>query len=658
MTITPNFRSMKKFNLLLILIACTSTVSAKVTLPKIFSDNMVLQRNAQIPIWGWANPNEKIVIKFHNQIKNTTADSKGNWMLKLDAEKEGGPFQFNISGENVIQISNVLVGEVWLCSGQSNMEWPVQYSLNAEEEIKTANNSFIRHIKVEKTINSLPQNDISNGKWNVCDSTTAGDFSAVAYFFAKNLYNELKVPIGIINSSWGGSNIETWISREGFESSDEFKEMIAKMPKISLDSLNNFKTIPIIKKIEAIQKVKLNSFDETAFKDNYFDDSKLPTLYQPKVWEEQSLGEFDGVVWIRKTIELTEEESKTQAEIYLSAIDDEDITFINGIKAGSMNIWNAERKYKIPAGILRAGKNVVVIKIIDGGGGGGIFGNPENVKLMLGNQTKSLAGDWKFQVESIKLGSNQNEFPSLCYNSMINPLIPYAFKGVLWYQGESNVDRAFQYKKAFPLLIQDWRKKWSNEFPFYYVQLATYETIGNSNEGSAWAELREAQTMTLSVPKTGMAVTTDIGNPADIHPINKEPLGKRLADLALNNDYNTLRICNSPKYKSLAIKNNQAIITFDNAHSTLTAKDNNGEVKGFEVAGSNKIFYPAKGIIKNNKVIIESSEVPEPVAVRFGWKGDDSECNLFNAQGLPAVPFRTDDWKSVTIDKKYTFSKN
>ncbi len=652
---------MRKIISVLALIFGALSVHAKISLPKFFSDNMVLQRAVKIPVWGWSKPGEKIVIKFHDQTKNTTADSKGNWMVKLDPEKAGGPFLLHISGENVIELANVLVGEVWLCSGQSNMEWWVRYSLNAEEEIKTAKNQFIRHIKIEKTINSLPQNDISNGKWNICDSTTVGEFSAVAYFFVKNLYSELKVPIGIINSSWGGSNIETWISREGFENSDEFKEMIAKMPKISNDSLYKARITLQREKVEQIQKVNLSSFDENTFKEINFDDSKLPILYQPKAWEQQSLGEFDGVVWLRKTINLTKEQSLKSSTLNLSMIDEEDVSFINGVQVGTNAQWDAERKYNIPMGVLKVGKNVIVVKVIDGGGGGGMWGKQENVRIDLENETISLNGDWKFQVESIKLEYNQNEFPSLCYNSMISPLIHFAFKGVLWYQGESNTERAFQYRKAFPLLIKDWRKKWNNDFPFYYVQLATYETKGNSNEGSEWAELREAQTLTLQVPKTGMVVTTDVGDPKDIHPINKKTVGQRLASLALNNDYNYPMICQSPKFKSMEIKGGAAIITFENKGMRLVTPDKNSEVKGFEIAGSNQIFYPAKakiisgasGASVHNKVVIESPEVLKPVAVRFGWKGDASECNLFNAEGFPAAPFRTDDWKSSTRNKKY-----
>ncbi len=653
---------MREIISVLALVFCALSVNAKVSLPKFFSDNMVLQRNIQIPVWGWSKPGEKIVIKFHSQTKKTTADSKGNWMIKLDPEKAGGPFLLHISGENVIELTNVLVGEVWLCSGQSNMEWLVRYSMNANEEIKSANNPNIRHIKVEKTINSLPQKDISNGKWQVCDTSTVGDFSAVAYFFAQAIYQKLHVPIGIINASWGGSNIETWISRQGFESSDEFSAMIAKMPEVSADSLYKPRISAITKKVEDIQHTKLSSFDEASFKEIHFEDKNLPTLYQPKAWEEQSLGEFDGIVWLRKTITLTKEQSTKQATIFLSMIDDEDITFINGKQIGTTAQWDAERKYIIPPGILKEGENVIVVKVIDGGGGGGMWGKPENVRLDLGNEIISLAGDWKFQVESIKVNFDQNEFPSLCYNGLIAPLLPYAFKGVLWYQGESNADRAFQYRKAFPLLIRDWRKKWNTDFPFYFVQLATYETKGNSNEGSEWAELREAQTLTLKVPKTGMVVTTDVGNPKDIHPINKKTVGQRLASLALNNDYKFPMICQSPMFKSMEIKGGTAIITFENKGTGLVTPDKNSEVKGFEIAGSNQIFYPAKakiisgasGTSTHNKVVVESPEVPNPVAVRFGWKGDNSDCNLFNAEGLPAVPFRTDDWKMLTRDKKYT----
>jgi sialate O-acetylesterase len=276
------------------------------------------------------------------------------------------------------------------------------------------------------------------------------------------------------------------------------------------------------------------------------------------------------------------------------------------------------------------------------------------MKLTLGNFTMPLSGKWKFQVESILKTTNENSLPSLCYNAMINPLIPFSFKGVLWYQGESNAGRAFQYRKAFPLLINDWRKKWNlGNFPFYFVQLASFEDGGNGNKGSNWAELREAQTMTLQLPNTGMCVATDIGNPKDIHPTNKQDVGKRLAAIALNNLYNKSMICSGPVYQSMEVENNSIILSFNNTGSGLFTPNKYGYLKGFEIAGKDQVFYFAKAYIVNNKVTVWADKVANPVAVRFGWSGDASDNNLFNQEGFPAGPFRTDDWTSVTKEVQY-----
>lgn len=629
---------------------------AKVTLPKIFSDNMVLQRETAIPIWGWANPNEKIEVNFHKQTKTTIADSNGKWTLKLNPEKAGGAFTLTVKGENEIKITNVLVGEVWLCSGQSNMEWTVGISQNAEQELAAAENPNIRHIKIGRTINTIPQNDFTDGNWKVSNSTNTRDFTAVGYFFAQRLYKELNVPIGLINATWGGTNIETWISRQGFESSVEFREMIAKMPNVDVEKLSTGKAELSKKRIEAMQGVKIDSFDGEAFKTLTFDDAKLPTMKLPEQWENQSLGIMDGIVWLRKTINLTDAQSKKSAILELAKIDDGDISYINGVEVGKLNQWDLLRKYKIPNGILKEGKNVIVVKVTDTGGGGGIYGNAEDLKLNLGNENISLVGDWKFQVEKFEMGLDANEYPTLLYNAMINPLVPYNIRGVLWYQGESNAGRAFQYRTAFPLLINDWRNKWNNpHLPFYFVQLATYKTDGNSNEGSGWAELREAQTLTLQVPKTGMAVTTDIGNPNDVHPLNKQDVGKRLAAIALNRDYKKRMIDSGPSYKSMKVVGNRIILHFENIGSGLMTTDKNGKVKGFEIAGNDQKFYEANAVIQGNTVVLSSETVSMPMAVRFGWIGDASANNLFNKEGFPAVPFRTDDWKTVTKNAKYTF---
>ncbi|HLG40646.1 MAG TPA: sialate O-acetylesterase, partial [Chitinophagaceae bacterium] len=461
----------KKYCLLLLaLVGIYFPLHAKIIMPHIFADNMVLQRNVPVPVWGWADANEKVEVRFHNQVKAVKADKNGKWSVRLDAEIAGGPYELIIKERNTIRIKNVLVGEVWICSGQSNMEWTVGQSFNAKKEIATANNSFIRHLKIAKDVNSLPNKDFTGGGWEVCDSITVANFSGVGYFFAKNIYDELKIPVGLINSSWGGTNIETWISREGFGSSDEFKEMIADMPEINLDSLSKLKVRGSELRIEILQGTKLKDLNTNLFQELSFDDSKWPALNQPELWEQQSIGELDGVVWLRKTIVLSSPDFNKEAILELSKIDDYDITYVNGIKVGSTNQWDAERKYIIPAGILKEGKNVIAIRIADNGGGGGIYGNAADLKLSLKNSSVPLNGGWKFQVESIKKTTNENSLPSLCYNAMINPLTSFAFQGVLWYQGESNAGRSYQYRKAFPLLINDWRQKWNNpNMPFYFV---------------------------------------------------------------------------------------------------------------------------------------------------------------------------------------------
>lgn len=645
----------KNTSVLGILLCAFFSVQANVTLPTFFSDNMVLQRNVQIPVWGLADANEKVEVKFHNQVKTTRANKNGKWMVSMDIELAGGPYELIIKGKNEVIIRNVLVGEVWLCSGQSNMEWTVGLSMNAQNEIATANYPLIRHIKIQHAIGSLPVSAVKSDGWKVCDPATVSTFSGIGYFFARNLFNELNVPVGLINSSWGGTNIETWISREGFEGSEEFKEMIAGMPRIDLDSLSKGRVMAVQGRIEVLQGAKLNGMNTTLFNQSSFDDAKWPAIYQPQLWEQQSIGEMDGVVWLRKTVHLAEMDFSKEAFLELSTIDDEDITYVNGIKIGSKNQYNAPRKYTIPAGLLKPGKNVIAVRVVDNGGGGGIYGNEDDLKLMVGQTTIPLKGEWKFQVESILSRTSENSLPSLCYNAMISPLIPYAFKGVLWYQGESNAGRSFQYRKAFRLLINDWRAKWSDaNMPFYFVQLATFSTKGNnSNEGSGWAELREAQSMTLELPHTGMVVTTDLGNPTDIHPTNKQDVGKRMAAIALNNLYNKPMVCNGPTYKTMEIRGNEVVLTFDHLGSGLIARDKYGNIKGFEMAGSDQVFYYARAFVRGNTVVVSCDQVVKPAAVRFGWVGDASDCNLFNKEGFPAVPFRTDDWKAVTAGEKY-----
>ncbi len=649
---------MRKIITTIVLITQVLFSYADVTLPKVFGSNMVLQRDRNILIWGWASPKEKISVQFNKQTKNITAGKDGKWKISLAPELPGGPFQLLIKGKNTITLNNILVGDVWICSGQSNMAWNVRESNNWEEEIRNANYPNIRQIIIPNKVAAVPQQDISTGEWKVCTPENAGEFTAVGYFFARELTKELNIPVGLINTSWGGTHSETWTSREAFENSDAFKTMISGMPKLNLDSLEKIRSAAITKKIESSQGPLIPASQAASWKEVKVDDSRWGKMNVPGLWEWQSLDDFDGVLWYRKNFALDSDAAGKEGVLDLAMIDDSDETFINGVRVGGKSRYNEKRNYAVPAGILREGNNTIAVRVVDTGGGGGIYGEEGDVRLTIGEKVIPLAGKWSYRVESISqnaLSISPNSYPTLLFNAMINPLLPLGIKGAIWYQGEANAGRAFQYRKAFPLMINDWRKRWGQDFPFYFVQLATYgNDHGDSQKGSTWAELREAQTMTLSLPNTGMAVTTDIGDPMDIHPRNKQDVGKRLAAIALNRTYGKTRIDSGPVFQSLVIKGDKAIITFSNTGSGLMVKDRYGYLKGFEIAGDDMKFKYAKAHIVGNTVEVHQDGISQPVAVRFGWADDASDNNLFNAEGFPAVPFRTDHWKGITEDAKFT----
>lgn len=647
---------MKK-HLVILFLALSYLVNADVKLPLLFSDDMILQRDKPIPVWGWADANEKIVIQFNNQTVNTKADKNGKWNVSLKAEKAGGPYEMTIKGKNTHTLKNVLVGEVWICSGQSNMEYIVSGVIQAKQETNDADFPMIRHFTVEKDMSSTPKTALKSGHWDICNKNTVSNFTAVGYFFAKKLYAELKIPIGIIHTSWGGTCVETWTSKDAFEDSDEFKAMIAKMPNIDITALAETKNKTITDRVEKLQGAKVNTENEASYKLASYNDSSWPEMQTPELWENQQLHDVDGVVWMRKSITVSKADANKEAIIELAKIDDQDVTYINGEMIGTTRRYDEKRVYNIPANILKEGTNVIAIRIFDYSGGGGIYGEADNLKLTTNSAVIPLHGAWKFKVITITSQVSPNSYPSLLYNAMINPLIPYAFKGVLWYQGEANVGRAAQYKKAFPLMITDWRTQWNQgDFPFYYVQLSSYDEFGgNSNDGSKWAELREAQTQTLQLTKTGMCVTTDIGNAKDIHPKNKQDVGQRLAAIALHNDYKKDLVFSGPSYKSMTIEDDKIIMTFDAIGSGLTTPDKYGYLKGFEIAGTDKVFHYAKAYISNNTVIIYNEQVKSPVAIHYGWADDAGDCNLYNVESFPALPFRTDNWELTTKGQSYSF---
>lgn len=648
---------MKKTLICLTILALSQLSQANVSLPRIFGDNMVLQRNKPIPVWGWAAANEKVTVQFNKQVKTVKADKNGQWKLTLDAEQAGGPWQLTVKGKNNIAINNVLVGEVWICSGQSNMEWTVNNSRNKEQEISNANFPQIRHIKVPNTVSAVPQKDLPGGSWEVCSPQTVANFTAVGYFFARELNQQLNVPIGLINTSWGGTMVETWTSKEAFERSEEFKTLFGDVKLSDLEASLKEQINALQKKIEALQGPLTANMETDSWKTQDLNDAAWATMKLPNTWESQGFENLDGVVWFRKSITLTAEQAGKPATIELARIDDIDETYINGAKVGGLSQYDAARKYTIPAGVLKAGKNVIAVRVTDNAGGGGIYGDAADMKLTIGNNSQSLAGDWLFRVQTIRSNNtvSPNSYPTLLFNSMVNPIIPYAIEGAIWYQGETNAGRAYQYRKAFPLMINDWRQRWNQgDFPFYFVQLASFNSAnGDSQRGSTWAELREAQTKTLSLPNTGMAVTIDIGESKDIHPRNKQDVGKRLAAIALHNQYQKQGEYSGPLYRSMRTVGNKIELSFDHAQSGFKVNDKYGYIKGFEIAGANKQFRFAQAQVSGDKIIVWCDDVSAPVAVRYAWADDMPEANLYNKEGFPAVPFRTDNWTGITESVKY-----
>jgi sialate O-acetylesterase len=432
------------------------------------------------------------------------------------------------------------------------------------------------------------------------------------------------------------------------------------MPKINLDSITQAKDIQLQKdfliwKKELLQPELIDTWNKPEI-----DDSKWSTLMEPAAWEKQGLYAVDGKLVFRKSFTVNKAEAGKAAILELGKVDDNDVTYVNGVKLGATDGYNIHRKYIIPPGLLKEGKNVVAVQVEDNVGGGGFHGD-KGMKINFGKREESIAGLWSYKILSLtdaNLSSilDPNQYPALLFNAMVNPLIPFGIQGVVWYQGESNTERAIQYRKAFPLMINDWRKHWNRgDFPFYFVQLASFNAGGTTdkNAGYQWAELREAQTMTLSLPNTGMAVTTDIGNPKDIHPRNKQDVGLRLALLALDKTYKKALVSTGPMFESMKIEGNKLFLSFSNTGTGLLTTDKFGYVKGFEIAGADRNYVYAKAFIKGNEVVVYSDDVTSPVAVRFGWFDDASENNLFNKEGLPASPFTTATWDRVTANEKY-----
>ena len=651
----------------------------------VFSDHMVLQQKSDVIIWGRGNPGDDIeVISSWGEKSKNKISEDGSWNVLLKTPKYGGPYDLKIiSGEKEIIFEDVMIGEVWLTSGQSNMEWPMSARiLNQNDEINNANYPKIRMFSVPRNLNGK---NIYNAKWEIANRENIEDFSAVAYFFAREIHQKLGVPVGILNSSWGGTPIEAWTSIEKLESmkasSSEAKRILSEggLDEIRLkeekynkqarkENENYFsaKSYDIPESIEDWSNLDLDDLD---FSFTDFDDSNWDT-FETKISEKRiftyenifkdgSLAE-EGVMWIRKNFNI-EDPHKDYEFIVEGGIDDYDYTYINGKLIGKDFACCKKRSYKIPKNLLKKGNNVLAIRVFDVVGEGAFKGP---VYIRSKNEILNFdPGTWRFKHTAFYLASSiqkhnlttnkllnndgvlkaninkgistQNpNTHSILYDKMIEPLIPYKIKGFLWYQGEENVTNYYDYKELLSGMIDDWRDKWKEKLPFYFVQIAPYRYTSNQLS----QELREAQRETLDIEKTGLAITLDIGEKNDIHPANKQDVGLRLARLALANDYGKLDvIASGPLYKSKKIYDNYIDVYFDFIGSGLISK---GNLDGFEIAGSNSIYYPAKASIIDDKVRVYSKKVKNPKTVRYGWK-NYFDATLFNKAGLPASSFKT-----------------
>jgi len=643
-------------------------------LPAIFSDNMVLQHSSTVTIWGWADNDETITVRGNwGETATVYADNSGRWEASLSTGEPGGPYQLTIANNrDTVQLDDVLLGEVWLCSGQSNMEmplqgWPPQSPIpNSDKIIASADHPDIRLFTVNRAMAAQPEEDC-RGVWQKCTSNTAATFSAAAYFFGRKLRQELNVPIGLVHSSWGGTPIESWMSAEALGTLEAFQPVIRKI-NASIDEIDAYDQWLDDHPQINIRGMPGNPWATLELEDEMcalpeFDDSRWNTMVLPTLWEESELGQFDGIVWFRRTVEIPGEWSDRDLLLSLGPVDDMDATYFNGERIGAIEqegFWEKERRYTVPAEVVQTGMNTVAVRVIDNGGGGGIYGDQPRIHPKE-DQTDviSLTGFWKYlpvaEYRDSRLflfGIKNEEFlsrpevpitvsqntPTFLYNGMIAPVVPYSIRGVIWYQGESNTGNPEQYRTLFPTMIRDWRNQFAQgTFPFYYVQIAPY-AYGEESESQ---RLREAQFQTLSVPNTGMAVTLDIGEVQDIHPSNKQEVGRRLALWALANTYDHHVVYSGPLYRSMETKNGEIILQFDYVNDGLKAK---GEaLEHFRIAGPDSVFRPARAEIRGEKVVVWHPEIGAPVAVRYAWN-NTSEASLFNDAGLPASSFRTDDW--------------
>lgn len=645
---------MNKYKLTLFALCLANLIQAKVTLPAFFTDNMVIQQNSTLTLTGKSKPGKQVTAKasWDNQKFKTKSATDGSFKIEIPTPVAGGPHTLTISDGETLTLKNILAGEVWFCSGQSNMEMPVAgwgKVMNYEQEVAEATYPSIRLLQVKKTTALTPMDDVemNMGGWQECSSATVPEFSAIAYFYARELWKELNVPIGVIDCTWGGTPAEAWTSLGTLKQVTGFQNEAAKMESLGFDK----------ERIVAAYRQEMKEWQELfAAKDAGLNNgipqwtaslqtgNAWKTMELPGYWENKGLDGMDGIVWFQREIDIPASWEGKEVTLHLGMIDDEDITYFNGKEIARGYGYATPRQYTVPSERVKAGKGIITVRVSDFGGEGGIHGEMKDMFAEVNGQKISLAGSWNYRI-GMTLGElpptpmspESSSYPSVLYNAMVNPFIQFPIKGVIWYQGEANVGREKQYTQLFQALIGDWRKQWKADFPFYFVQLANFQKPQEVQPDSQWAALREAQAEALHVDHTGMVVAIDLGVAHDIHPKNKQEVAKRFATLSLADTYQRGEY-QSPAYQTHRVSGNRLTLTFN---TEIHARDK--AIKGFIIAGPDGVFHPATATLTGKtSIVLESPEVAIPVAARYNW-ADCPDGNIYGTvSNLPAIPFRTD----------------
>ena len=646
-----------------ILILLSNTLIAQLQVSPYFKDHLILQRNRENKIWGTAQKKEIIKIEIDGVILKTKAEKNGKWHAFLPEFKEGGPYIIKIqSGNEVLKIYDILFGDVWLCSGQSNMEYAVKAFSWSENEIKVATNSQIRFLEVPNQMDEIPVDELPlNIEWRIATGNNIENLSAVAYWFSKHVQTEADVPIGLIISDWSGTAIEPWMSLESLKPFPQFKKVVdylEKDPK-SHDQIN--KEFQDYLKMEWGPKYYYRGIGlEQKWYGQDTDYSTWDTIQLPCWWENAGLGleNHDGTLWFRTTFNLPDGFNESDLLIDLNLIKDYDMVWVNGEKLGETFGDQNWRHYWANRSILKEKDNSLVVRVFNLKGYGGMNFHPLWA-------TPILKGDWvckkgrSIEMETIPKPRIVNKspfaYPNAIFNAMIHPLLSTQIAGVIWYQGESNASRGKEYASLFPAMLKGWRKAFDQgDFPFYFVQLANFEKEVDIPQESDWAEIRESQEALLQLSNTAMAVAIDLGEEDNIHPANKMEVGRRLALHALKNEYGKDVLANSPVFKEMSIVGDSIIVEIESYGSQLHCNDKYGYIKGFAIAAANEKFVWAKAILKNNKIVVYSNKVKKPKHVRYAWSKNPGKLNLYNLNNLPLCPFRTDDRKGITDGRVFS----